>query len=101
MVRLLSMKLVGIAFRDLIIPKMRELKNLLVLLLTQLEKPLLLVISIDSMFIILTLRDHNGMKYVVSKLKIITLLRHVPGKLMDQKLEWDLFVDLSISSMFA
>jgi hypothetical protein len=64
-------------------------------------KLLLLEILIDSMFTILTLKDHNGMKFAVNKLKTIILLPHVLGNKMEPKLELVLFVDLLMFLMYA
>ena len=52
------------------------------------------------MYTTLTQKDHNGMKFVVNRLKIIILLPRVHGNKMEQKLELDLFVDQLMFLMF-
>lgn len=93
MERLLFMNQVVIVSKDLTILKMKKSKNLHVQLLMQQGRLLFVVISIDFMSITLILRDHSGMKYVVSKLRTTIQLPLVLGRLMDLKLEWGLFVD--------
>lgn len=85
MEKLLFMNHQEIVSKDLIIPKMKKLKNSLVLHSTSLERLLSLVILIDFTSITSIQRDLNGMKFAVNKLKTITQLLHVLGSKMAQK----------------
>ena len=101
MERLPSMNPQEIASRDLITQRTIKSRSSLALPLTPPGRPPLLETSIDSTSTTSTPRDLNGMKFAVSRSKIITQLLRLAGNTTVQESELVHFVDQLMCSTFA